>query len=282
VMDFIRFAASHGIEIERLYPADGIRRCPTTTHPHKKNGAYFFDGRRGFVWNWETGGGVQWWNDPNSRGWSEQEKRAWADRQRRSRQARERRQADAAIKASDLLRSAVIDHHGYLKYKALADIKGLVLPDGSLMIPMRDCQTNALIGAQIISLVNNEFEKKMLYGQRSKGAIFRIGHKNAPEAILCEGYATGLSIELAAKRLSLDTSVLVCFSASNLVYVANLIGGRKMVFADNDKSFTGERAALETGLPYVISNTDGHDANDDHKKFGILSVCNKLMELRAQ
>jgi putative DNA primase/helicase len=282
-MDFIHFAASHGVEIQRLYPSDRIQRCPTTTHPNKKNGAYFFDGRRGFVWNWETGCGVQWWNDPNSNGWSEQEKRAWADRQRQARQDKARRQADAAIKAWDLLRSAQVKPHGYLKYKGFPEAKGLVLPDGALMVPMRDCQTNALIGAQMISLVNNEFEKKMLYGQRSKGAVFRIGHKNATEAILCEGYATGLSIELAAKRLSLDASIVVCFSASNLVYVAGIIGcRRKLVFADNDKSFTGERAALETGLPYVISNTDGHDANDDHKKFGILSVCTKLMELMAQ
>jgi len=280
--DFVRFAAAHGLSIGRAYPTDRIMRCPTQTHPHKKNGAYWWDGRRGFVQNWETGQGMQWWNDQDARPWTDQEKRAWADRQRREHAAKERRQQDAAIRAADMVRQCVPDRHEYLKYKGLPDVRGLVAPGGELVVPMRDCLTNRLLGVQVISLTENEWLKKMLPGQRAKGAVLRLGNLRSSETILCEGYATGLSIEKAVSRLNLSAAVMICFSAANLVYVAGEIGGRKLVFADNDRSLVGQKAAMETGLPYVMSDTVGNDANDDYTKFGLMAVCKKLMELREK
>jgi len=140
-MDFIRFAASHGIEIERLYPADGIRRCPTTTHPHKKNGAYFFDGRRGFVWNWETGGGVQWWNDPNSRGWSEQEVEGLLlDRHVIAHRASSGRKLDGFI----MYPPATARFESELKKAVAADVRAVMTPNPTTIAadaPVEDAAT---------------------------------------------------------------------------------------------------------------------------------------------
>lgn len=190
-----------------------------------------------------------------------------------------KRRAEAAQKAQSLVKTARADVHPYLAEKGLAEIKVMVLPEGELIIPMRDVQNNALLGAQIIRLENNEWEKKMLPGMRAKGAVLRLGRGS--ETILCEGYATGLSIDLAATLLRLNMAVLVCFSAGNLTHVASLIGGKRYVFADNDISKAGEQAAIKSGLPYVMSKDIG-DANDLHQQSGLMAVSKLLMEVRTK
>jgi putative DNA primase/helicase len=87
-MTFVEFARTHGLEIDRLRSGDRIFRCPTTAHPRSKNGAYAFDGKRGWVQNWETGEALQWWNDPTARPWTDAEKREWE--RKRQRDAAER------------------------------------------------------------------------------------------------------------------------------------------------------------------------------------------------
>ena len=78
---------------------------------------------------------------------------------------------------------------------------------------------------------------------------------------------------MAVRQMRLNAAVLVCFSDSNMVHVAALTkGSRRYVFADNDKSGAGERAAKETGLPYCMSPTLGEDANDLHKREGLVAV----------
>jgi putative DNA primase/helicase len=90
-----------------------------------------------------------------------------------------------------------------------------------------------------------------------------------------EGLATGYSIKDVAPG-----SVMVCFSANNLVQVASQIGD--FVWADNDKSKTGEKAAIETGLPWVMPDEEGWDFNDLRVKKGIFAIKKKLFELNAK
>jgi len=97
---------------------------------------------------------------------------------------------------------------------------------------------------------------------------------------LCEGCATGLSIYEALRLLRLDASVLVCFSDRNMTNVSGLVSGRRFVFADNDKSGAGLKAAIDTGLPYCMADTEGWDANDLHGRSGLMAVCKKIMEAR--
>jgi phage/plasmid primase-like uncharacterized protein len=279
-MDFRDFAKANGVEIADLRTGDKIHRCPTTAHPASSNGAYFFDGLRGWVQNWETGEPVVWWNDSYAKPLSESEKRNWALRRRVAQHEKQRGYAMATKKAGMLIAAATRDVHPYLKAKGLPEVQTLVGTDGELLVPMRDLRDNTLLGIQVIRLIDNEWAKKMLPGMRAKGAVLRIGPQRAVESVLCEGYATGLSIDVALRLLRLNVSVVVCFSASNLQHVASLTTGRRFIFADNDVSKTGEKAAQATGLPYCMSDAVDEDANDLHTRAGVMAVAKLLMEAR--
>lgn len=187
----------------------------------------------------------------------------------------------AAARAATLIKSCVIGNHPYLAEKGFPAVRALVTEEGELVIPMRDCVSDALAGAQVVRLVDNAWEKKMIPGMRAKGAALHIGNHHAQETWLVEGYATGLSVDAALKLLRLQASVLVCFSAHNLVHVSGRIHGRRFVFADHDASCAGETAALSTGLPYVMAPTLGQDANDLHQSDGVIAVAKLIMEART-
>lgn len=279
-MDFRSFARANGVEIGDLRAGDKIHRCPTTEHSSSKNGAYFFDGYRGWVQNWETGEPPMWWNDPNAKPWNDAEKRDWALRRRVAEAEKLKDHATAAKKAGLLIAAAVRGAHPYLQAKGF-DSEQLIGPAGELLVPMRDFRDNALLGVQTIRLVENEWQKKMLPGMRAKGAVLRIGPQSSPEVFFCEGYATGLSIDAALRLLRLHAAVVVCFSATNLTHVASSMTGRRFVFADNDASQTGEKAAQATGLLWCMSDKQGEDANDLHVRAGVMALAKLLMEVRS-
>lgn len=281
-MNFVTFAGLHGLIINDVYASEKIRRCPTELHPRSDNGAYFFDGQRGWIFAWDGEAKTIWWNDETATPWTDAEKRAWADKRKKEVERRKDQQRRAAMHAQELIKQCKPLTHNYLRSKQLPDAIGLVDQENSLIVPMRDFENNQLLGAQVIRwlMEEREWEKKMLPGMRAKGAVLRLGSTRSAETWMCEGYATGLSIEAAIRRLNANASVLVCFSANNLAYVAPGIKGRKFIYADHDKSGTGQRIAMESGLPFCISDIEGNDANDDHQQFGLLSVCKKIMEAR--
>lgn len=280
-MTFQAFALSHGLLIGDLYPSEKIRRCGTDAHPRSDNGAYFYDGERGWVFAWDGEAKTIWWNDRDARPWSAEEKAAWVAKKRQAEAEREASYRRASMRAFELIKACKPATHNYLRGKQLPEVMGLVNEARELLVPMRDIRNNELVGVQIIKFLTDsrEWTKKMLPGMRAKGAVFRLGAARG-ETWLVEGYATGLTVELALRRLSLTASVLVCFSANNLTYVATQVGGRKFVFADNDESGTGEAAAKATGLPYAMSGVVGEDANDLYARAGIFAVCRAVMEAR--
>jgi len=280
--DFHSFAIAHGLQIDRLYPADRVQRCATIDKPRGKNGAFFWDGLRGWVSDWAQGGDINWFEGGEKKAFTEEQRKAWAERKRATESRQEDGWKKAAITASLLLRDTEIKEHNYLHSKGLGGCLGLVDADGALIVPMRNAHTNELQGAQRIVWLTEErkYEKKMLTGMRAKGAVLRLGPQRAQETIYCEGYATGLSIELAARQMRLSAAVMVCFSDQNMAQVAMSIKGRGYCFADNDKSGAGERAAKASGLPYCMSDIEGQDANDLHKTGGLMAVSKFLMAAR--
>jgi putative DNA primase/helicase len=189
----------------------------------------------------------------------------------------------AADAAQKVIEQCEIKTHFYLNSKGLPEAVALV-NDSTLIVPMRNLETNQIQGLQSIDWVPGErrWEKKMASGMRAKGAVLRLGSQRAKETFLCEGYATGLSIELALRRLRLNAAVLVCFSDSNLVYVATLIKGQAFVIADNDLSLAGEKAAKKTRLPYCMSDVVGEDANDLHQRAGMVALCKLIIDVRRR
>ncbi|MGC8703737.1 MAG: toprim domain-containing protein [Thiomonas sp.] len=276
--DFVGFARAHGLIIRDLDATGRLARVPTVDHPRRKDGAYRWDGVTGFVYRWDEEAKPIWFDAPDR----PQDTAQRALRERMAQQHRaemEQGWARAAQEAQRLLVASGLGHHAYLDSKGLRDAQGFVDMHGALIVPMRSL-SGELRGAQVIRETSDGFDKRMLPGMRAKGAVFRIGPPGAVLTVLCEGYATGLSISEAIKQMRLNWAVLVCFSAGNLEYVAPLVRGAKGVFADHDKSGRGEQAAKTTGLPYVMSDVVGEDANDLHQRAGLIALCAKLQRLR--
>ena len=284
-MSFIDFARAHGVDIDpsKLYPADKIRRTGTVDKPRSGNGAFWWDGTRGLCMDWSGEARVVWYEDPNAKPWTPEEKLEWTLKRKTAASAKERSYELAAQRADVVLRSAKPEPHDYLILKGFPEHRGLVL-DGTLLVPMRNVVTNKIQGYQSIFWDEpaRKWEKKMLPGMRAKNAVLYIGSREAPEAWLVEGYATGLSLLAALRSVGLHASVVVCFSASNLIAVADQIPGNRYVYADNDVSKTGENAAIQTGLPWTMADQVGYDANDLHKNNGLFAVVAKIMAVRSK
>ena len=282
-MNFEDFARANGLLIDRVYASERIQRCATQDHPHKTNGAYAFDGERGFIWDWASESKAIWYNNPNQQPLTDAQKQAYIAKKLGDKAQLEASYKKAADKAKSLLEGAEISEHQYLTYKGFDTEKAFV-SGIELLIPMRDFATNELQTLQRIYWIADErrYEKKMLAGGKAKGAVFKLGNKDAPDAILCEGYATGLSIKKAADSVGLRVCVVACFSDSNMVYVASQLRQKAYIFADNDVSLAGEKAAIKTGLAYVMSDVLGEDANDLMLRAGLFAVAKQIMELRQK
>jgi putative DNA primase/helicase len=174
---------------------------------------------------------------------------------------RQREYTQARKKAGWIISKCKPERHAYLQMKGYAELEGLVWrPDDNtnlLCIPMR-------IGTDVhgMQMIGKHGVKKFIQGQRVSGLshCFDNHGVNAID-VHCEGYATALSVK---QCMTGRYRIYTWFSASNLQ--ANAKNG--IVIADNDKSGTGERAAVATGLPYWISDVVGEDFNDYHQRVG--------------
>ena len=185
-----------------------------------------------------------------------------------------RKQADAARKAVTMLNQSGYSSHAYLRAKGFEKEQGNVYhKDGSpvLLIPMR--VGNSIVGVQQI---DEDGGKRFLYGQRSAGAAFVFSNNGLN--ILCEGYATALSVRAAMTQIKRRYNIYVCFSAGNMKKIGlDLKSG--VVVADNDHSGTGQQAAADIGWPYWMSDTIGEDANDFMLRVGLFQFSQSLTQL---
>ena len=79
------------------------------------------------------------------------------------------------------------------------------------------------------------------------------------------------------KQMKQRYHIHVCFSAGNMIKVAaGLEPG--LVIADNDKSGTGQQAASEIGWPTWMSDREGEDANDAHRRMGLFAFSQSLTQ----
>lgn len=270
-MDFIDFARAHGLRINSIKPGVWVR-VPTDDHPKKRNGAYKWLGDVGFVQNHATQTDVSVWKPESSDEIRIDPDKVAAIQARIDREVREKRE-HAAQKAERILRDCKSDVHAYLEAKGFPKERGMVWSiDGKriLVVPIR-------IGKRLTSLqfISESGEKKFLTGGQTSMGVFRMGDG---DPILCEGYATALSIRDACAAARIKRSVIACFSAGNMARVA---GGmeRAVVVADNDASRTGQRTAEEIGFPFWLSDALGEDFNDTHKRLGLFSVSQSLRKV---
>ena len=207
----------------------------------------------------------------------ERSRAALAEARRREREfaaQQARRQAEAARKAQEMIRRAVAAPHPYLAKKGFPGERGLVLGD-RLLVPVRDAADYSRVLS--VQEIGADGVKKFLPGGRTRLGIYRMGVMGADRTVLCEGFATGLSIDAALSRLGRPHAVIVCFSARNLELVAERFP-RAVVAADNDASRTGENSAKATGLHWTMPPIVGMDWNDIHREQGLYAVVAALRE----
>jgi putative DNA primase/helicase len=276
-MDFIQFARSHGIIINELPAVGSWKRYPTEDHPRKRNGAVKYMGSHGFVQNHATSTVVSLWKPEASDRLTSPDMRAIIISQARAEQERKKLSTEAVNKSVRMLNESGYRTHAYLEAKGFPDEQGSVLNIENkpvLLIPMR--VGKSLCGVQQIW---EDGTKKFLYGQRTSGATFTFDNKGIN--IVCEGYATALSVRAAMKQMKHRYTIHVCFSAGNMVKVAaGLESG--LVIADNDKSGTGQQAAAEIGWPVWMSDLEGEDANDCQRRIGLFAFSQSLTQSMLQ
>ena len=221
--------------------------------------------------------------------------------------ARDRAAERAAQVATKMLGEAELLPHPYLAAKGFPEANGLVIAkDNLLLVPMRNVKTGAV---QSLQTITPDGQKRFLAGGRAKGGVFNLGRSST--RWYCEGYATGLSVQAALRRMYRDDQVVVCFSAANLAHVANPAPSSprpRYVIADHDlykcgnkccghtwskvglpfdttcpqcgRSVVppaGEKNAVITSLPYWMPPEPG-DANDFHQAHGIHALAEGLRE----
>lgn len=273
--DFRDVAQSIGLQLRSILEDDRIHRCATDLHPKKLNGSYRTDGRRGWAKNWETGQTALWRaaHEPGLRTARTPPLPSLARRR-----TEEAARAEWAAKVAEhKINNATAQPHPYLERKGFPKQLGLVL-EGLLLVPAR-------LDGRAVSLqeISADGTKNNLLGGRMRGASFSIGSGRLE--VLCEGYATGLSIKAALAAVHLPARITCCFSAAN---VATLAGQKRhaVIVADNDKPVaqfhglgTGEFYARRTGLPWAMPPEVGTDANDFHQRDGLPSLQKLLLDL---
>jgi putative DNA primase/helicase len=269
-MDFITFARLHGIVIDHE-PRIGLwRRYSTEDKPAHKNGAVKFMGDHAFIQNHATMVEIAVWKADADAKIDHEKIRRIAQQ---ADQDIKRKQIEAARTAAWMLKESQIATHPYLKAKGFEDEQGnIYVKDGVLLmlIPMR-------VGAHLVGvqIIEPEGRKKFLFGQRTSNAEFVWDNKGSH--ILCEGYATGLSIRAAMKALKRRYTLHVCFSAGNMEKIAaSLPGG--FVVADNDFSQTGLNTAKKIGWPYFMPPVVGQDFNDFATEVGLFRASQALFK----
>jgi putative DNA primase/helicase len=268
-MTFEDFARIHGLIINHVIPYKEVRTS-TQEHPHKKNGSYKFLGDKGFVMNWATmDKPATWFPDKNTPITIKKISQVEANKERKE-------LAEQAKKKAEWIMGQVTqDTHPYLAAKGFPNMQSYVWNKNGeklLVIPMRSY--SSLVGLQLIDAQGN---KKFLYGQSSKGAVFTFNAKGFP--IFCEGYATALSVrEVLLKTSNIKYSIYTCFSASNMKFVARKFR-KGIIIADNDRNGIGEKTAIEANKPYWIASTIGYDFNDYHMEVGTEKASQELKKL---
>lgn len=266
---FADFAEGHGLLIRDLIPDGMVHRCATVNHPRSRSGAYRLDGDWGWVQAWDVHAQPIIWRSGRTSAEPELIPRRDMEAMRREEAAR---RDQAANLAGAIVKRCVLQTHPYLVGKGFRDEMGLVDTDGRLVIPMRDMRAYKRINS--VQWIDTTGTKLFLPGGAAKGSVMMIGSRS--ESWLCEGYATGLSIRAALAYMHRPARVVVCFSAGNLAHVAGNLTGKRYVFADNDKSQTGQLSAISTGLPWVMAPDVGHDANDMHQAYGVKAVADLM------
>lgn len=264
---------------------DGKRhRFSSSGRPRDDSGWYILHGDdrpAGAFGCWRHSLTVSWKHSAPAREFTQAERDAWRARMQAieaereaERQAAEQHAAQEAVQLWG--RAQPTDAHPYLERKGIPGLGARVLGD-QLLVPMKH-SARQLVGLQRIF---PDGEKRFVKGSPLAGAYCTIG---APArdgtVVICEGYATGVSIHLAT-----GWCVVVAFNAGNLGPVSRKIHAAlpsaELIIAADDDAFTdgnpGMAAAAACGHRVAVpvwhgDRGRGTDFNDLHAAEGLQAV----------
>ena len=216
-MTFEEFATSKGLIINQYIVSGKWLRFSTFNHPHKRNGSLKLDesGMIGWVRDWASDECHTWKaNLEHSKKFIYD---PFAHARRNHKIKEEQKQAKEKALAYYTASSLLQGSHPYLEKKILA-VEGCsdlrVDANGNLVIPILDRRMNL----QSLQLIDPIGQKKFWPGAKVKEGFFLLRRKQNSMTILCEGFATGLTLFQAIP----ESNVVICFSASNLIAVAKM------------------------------------------------------------
>lgn len=131
----------------------------------------------------------------------------------------------------------------YLQGKGLEGFTFSILPDGGLLLPLRD-ESGEVVAAQTISPSG---EKRLIAGSAKKGSFYTINAVETPPCILItEGLATALSVHLMRP----DALAVAAIDAGNLLPVAQVLrvshpDAQIIIAADNDLAEGAKNVGIE-------------------------------------
>jgi len=131
----------------------------------------------------------------------------------------------------------------YLQRKGLEGFIFSILPDGGLLLPLRD-ESGEVVAAQTISPSG---EKRLIAGSAKKGSFYTINAVETPPYILiAEGLATALSVHLMRP----DALAVAAIDAGNLLPVAQVLrvshpDAQIIIAADNDLAEGAKNVGIE-------------------------------------
>lgn len=285
---FIEFCRACGVIPPLAIEPGRWVRCPTLTHPRKKNASVKLaeDGGAGWVHDFSAMSEPALWKPEGDSRAAVMSADEIASRQaqRRRELVKATMEARAAYEAAKPLRNG----HPYLAAKGLgmAGCFGLRVDDrGALVVPM-------WYKGKVLSIqrITPEGSKWFWPGATTKGASYTIDRHGATLTLLCEGLATGLTLFGAAN----NSRVVVAFNAGNLEHVATslTVTGLCAVCADHDRE-TAERLGRNPGLAaaqkaaqilgagVAIPECQGTDFDDMRsERLAVLTAANLLKRVR--
>lgn len=235
-----------------------------------------------------------------------------AERQRRADQEKAKRAEAAAIRqaeaelaalsATDLWRRASkLGESAYLKRKGVVGESCRYLHNGELLVPLLRYDYPREQALRAVQRIKPDGGKLFTKGFIKEACSVRLGDVQQGSIILiCEGYATGLTLRMATNR---DLAVFVALDAGNLQYVVSLVHSmhpecRILICADDDyrtrdpiskrPNNPGRKAALAaakatpgTDMVYPIfapatRREKDTDFNDLHARQGLEAVTRQI------
>jgi putative DNA primase/helicase len=203
--------------------------------------------------------------------------------------------AQAAMNAHDLWAGAVREGESeYLQRKGVDAEACRYLADGSIVVPLLRYDEPRETALKALQRIWPDGRKRFTRGFEKPGTCLRLGHVVVGERILvCEGYATGLTLRMAVDR---RLPVVVALDAGNLQPVAELLRrlhpeARLLICADDDwqtagnpgrdKALKAARAVGQCDYVYPVFRRGNRapkdtDFNDLHTREGLQCVRRQL------